>query len=251
MIDFNFPCSNELVEDFRSRGFVKVQGAIANRLVEQIRSDLEGFLEGAAHRMTGREINLTSDGQINSVHNLEKFEWSQLLLEHKSLRTFAAHLLGSEVEDFGAELFAKPSGTGIPVPDHQDDYYWCISDGQALTMWFALSPSDEKSGAVYYFPGSHLGGLKEHAPSGVPGSSQRIKDWAGTSHLEPEVVVLEPGDCVVHHARTVHGSGANESGRPRIGLTIRFKSVQSSVDADRQAKYLSDLKLQLEARTQA
>ena len=251
MEDVNFPCSEELVNEFRSRGFVLVREAMTGRVVDQIRSDLERFLEGAARQMAGREINLTSDGQINSIHNLEKFEWSRLLLEHKSLRTFAAHLLGSEVEDFGAELFAKPSGTGIPVPDHQDDFYWCISNGQALTMWFALSPSDEASGAVHYFPGSHLAGLKEHAPSGVPGSSQKISDWAGISHLKPEVVVLNPGDCVVHHARTVHGSGTNESGHPRIGLTIRFKSMQSLVDEERQERYLSDLKRQIEARMQA
>lgn len=238
------------IDDFRINGFVAVRGALSQVLTDKVREDLMLLLEEAPERFSGREINKTSDGQVNSLHNLDSFRWSRFLLEHSAARDFASVLLADEAEPFGSELFAKPSGTGVAVPDHQDDYYWCISDGNALTMWFALARSDENSGAVYYFPGSHRIGLRDHQPSGVPGSSQRIADWSGVGREKRVLVALEPGDCVVHHARTIHGSGLNTSGYHRLGLTVRFKGAHSSIDIDRRERYLDELKIQLEARGQ-
>lgn len=249
-LDLNLPCLDKVALEFLARGFVVVRKVLSQGLVSEIRDDLMVLLEGAPEQFSGREINYASDGRVNSLHNLDGFRWSRTLLEHRKVRQFASHLLSDEVEEFGSELFAKPSGSGIPVPDHQDDHYWCISDGQAMTMWFALSRSDENSGAVHYYPGSHLLGPIDHAPSGVPGSSQMIPNWQSQYQESRELALLDPGDCVIHHARTVHGSGPNHSGHHRLGLTVRFKSATSSVDTIRKAKYLSELKTQLEARGQ-
>lgn len=242
--------ASELRDTYSENGFVVIRHALDSNLAGRIRNDVERLLEDAPELFSGREINRTRDGLVNSLHNLNSFEWSGFLLDHPLVRAFASVLLGDEAEPFGSELFAKPSGTGVPVPDHQDDYYWCISDGNALTMWFALARSDVTSGAVYYFPGSHRVGLRSHSPSGVPGSSQRIADWSGIDQKKHELVVLEPGDCVIHHARTVHGSGTNRSGHHRLGLTVRFKGARSYIDVGRREQYLAELKSQLEARGQ-
>lgn len=239
-----------LLDEFRIKGFVAVRGVLDLGTVGEIRRDLMQLLETAPELFSGREINRTVDGLVNSLHNLSSFSWSRFLLDHDLVRKFAAALLNDEPDDFGSELFAKPSGTGVPVPEHQDDFYWCIDDGNALTMWFALARSDDQSGAVFYYPGSHRLGLRQHQPSGVPGSSQRIVDWSGIDRTQKELVVLEPGDCVIHHARTVHGSGPNSAGYHRLGLTVRFKGARSPIDSDRREKYLADLKVQLEARGQ-
>jgi len=246
----NFVEKDQQELEFRAKGFVIARNVLSERVVVAIRDDLMALLEDAPERFAGRDINYAIDGQVNSLHNLDTFGWSRLLLGHREVRQFASQLLSSEVEEFGSELFAKPSGTGIPVPDHQDDHYWCISDGQALTMWFALSRSDEVSGAVYYYPGSHRLGPIDHVPSGVPGSSQMIPNWQSRFEDDQELAPLDPGDCVIHHARTVHGSGPNHSDHHRLGLTVRFKSANSSVDSIRKAKYLAELKTQLEARGQ-
>lgn len=246
----SLPLDDSVRREFESKGFARVRRALDSETVNTISDDLMKLLGQAPNRFRGREINLTSDGLVNSLHNLDSFTWSNALLANTAVRTFASYLLNDDVEPFGSELFAKPSGTGVLVPDHQDDYYWCVSDGNALTIWFALATSDQRSGAVYYFPGSHRIGLRSHSPSGVPGSSQRIADWSGIDREQQELVVLEPGDCVIHHARTVHGSGANESGHHRLGLTVRFKGASSSIDIERQKRYLAELNAQLEARRQ-
>jgi len=249
-VSVNLVSDRSVIDQFRRDGFAAVRGVLDRASVDLVRADLMRLLEEAPEIFKGREINVTSDGLVNSLHNLGGFRWSRYLLDHPTIRDFVGQLLGDEPEDFGSELFAKPSGTGVPVPDHQDDYYWCISDGNALTMWFALARSDEVSGAVYYFRGSHRLGLRDHSPSGVPGSSQRISDWSGVDLNSRELVVLEPGDCVVHHARTIHGSGPNNSGHHRLGLTVRFKSRTSSIDGARKEKYLAELTTQLESRGQ-
>ena len=35
-------------------------------------------------------------------------------------------------------------------------------------------------------------------------------------------VVLQPGECSLHHVRLIHGSGPNRSGDRRIGLAVRY-----------------------------
>jgi len=235
---------------FQENGYLVVRQVLDQPTVEEIKRDIHRLLQDAPQNFRGREINTTSDGQVNSIHDLSQFMWSRRLLENPLVRRAASTLLNDEAEDFGSELFAKPSGTGVPVPDHQDDYYWCISDSNALTFWFAIARSDQESGAVYYYPGSHRCGLKRHVPSGVPGSSQRIAEWSGIDQSVREIPILEPGDCVIHHALTVHGSGPNTSGNHRLGLTVRFKGATSTIDRNRKDRYLTELKLQLESRGQ-
>ena len=58
-------------------------------------------------------------------------------------------MLDDDEEDFGAELFAKPAFKGLPSPIHQDNYYWCIDDANALTMWIAMDDSGEKNGGYF------------------------------------------------------------------------------------------------------
>ena len=56
------------------------------------------------------------------------------------------------------------------------------------------------------------------------GSEMCIRDR--TIHDVDEIqavdVVLEPGEFSIHHEAVVHGSNANNSSRPRIGISIHY-----------------------------
>ena len=60
-----------------------------------------------------------------------------------------------------------------------------------------------------------------------------------------ETPQLEPGDCLVHHCLTVHGSNKNKSNYSRKGFTFQFKDFNSKLDLKPKKKYEQSLYQQL------
>lgn len=96
-------------------------------------------------------------------------------------------------------------------------------------MWICVDPANEDSGALAYVRGSHRWG-REFAPNmffahvGIPGSSGESLEELEQNPERYDLIRfdVEPGDIVVHHFRTVHGSGGNRSAHPRRALSLRY-----------------------------
>ena len=127
---------------------------------------------------------------------------------------------------------------GGVAPFHHDLPYWPIQGTQVCSLWLALDPVTLESGAVEYVRGSHRWGRRFRAQSFT--GDARFFDRA----LEPMPDIeaeraqhemlswpLEPGDCVVHHALTVHGSPGNRSASTRRrGLATRWTGTDATWD---------------------
>jgi len=136
----------------------------------------------------------------------------------------------------------------MPSPAHQDNFYWCVNESKALTVWIALENSGKKNGGIFYYEGSHKLGILEHKPSFAPGSSQTVKYIDGMKFFKKTIPELKAGDCIIHHSCAVHGSGPNKSKYSRTGVTVRYKSALSKIDLDRKKSYLKSLNKQLDLR---
>ena len=117
-------------------------------------------------------------------------------------------------------VFTKPCGRSRPTVWHQDLPYWPFSGTQFCSVWLSLDDVTDASGAVRYLAGSHCWG-KEYRPV----SELDPAAWSDGDYDEPpdfddaefasceRRYELHPGDCVVHHALTVHSSLANRDPR--------------------------------------
>jgi phytanoyl-CoA hydroxylase len=239
----------KIKNEYENNGFTVKPQLISAEEIREITNDLDDYLKTAHAEFQGREINYASKGVLNSIHNMNNWHWVKELQARSNLRQLAEAFLEDEPEDFGAELFAKPAKVGLKSPMHQDNFYWCIDDANALTIWIALDDADKENGGIFYFEGSnHLGNL-EHTPSFAPGSSQTLKYPEGMNYFEKKYPTLKAGDCLVHNTLVVHGSNANVSDRNRRGLTIRYKSASSKIDAEAKKKYETALNLQVANRS--
>ena len=63
-----------------------------------------------------------------------------------------------------------------------------------------------------------------------------------------QTTILNPGDCLVHHCLTVHGSNKNRSNFSRKGFTFQFKNFNSKYDETRKKKYENSLIKQLKLK---
>ena len=191
--------------------------------------------------LTGRSINYTA-GAVNSIHGLHGPFFDTLLAQ---MAGRAGALLGEDAVPRAAELFAKPAHRGLASPWHQDNAYWCLEPAIGLTIWIALDEAGPHNGGLAYFVGSHRCGNMPHRPSGAPGSSQTI---TMIPLLDEICISIKPGDALIHHCLTVHGSAANGSGFPRRGVTLQYEGVSARVNLDKLAAYEASLHEQIIGR---
>jgi ectoine hydroxylase-related dioxygenase (phytanoyl-CoA dioxygenase family) len=73
-------------------------------------------------------------------------------------------------------------------------------------------------------PGSHKLGLLDHENIQDPNLLNRRGERLSVAVDQSQAVdiVLRPGEMSLHHANIVHGSKANGSDGPRIGVIVRF-----------------------------
>ncbi len=231
-------------------GFCILKGFFNSDEIKSLVLNINCFIKDEAKELAGRDINYC-DGEINSIHVLgEEENYFTEFSSKEKVRKAAEVFLASKPELRGSELFAKPARSGLPSPMHQDNYYWCIEGANALTMWVALDCCSEENGGLTYYRGSHKVGLVKHEDSNAPGSSQRIEEKFIRSLGEKNKVtpVLEPGDVLVHHSLTFHGSSANKSENSRRGFTMQFKDVAAKYDSSMLKHYESCLMKQVEDR---
>jgi len=117
---------------------------------------------------------------------------------------FVAPFINDTPEIRGSELFLKPPFEGLPRPNHQVDFYWCIEDANAFTCWTAID-CDAGNGGVYYYSGSHKLCLLTHVDSFAPGSSQKVENEFDLTRHEKVPPTFKAGDMVIHHVLTLHG----------------------------------------------
>ena len=218
--------------------------------IENTVSKLADKYESNPSEYSSRACCFTPSGKVNSMHQLEVMPFFREVSETTKLIDLASNILGSDAEPFGVEYYAKPAFVGRPAPPHQDNFYWKFNNGNAITVWLALSISKPSNGSLYFYHGSHLLGDIDHSPSNVPGTSQEIN-----AHVMSDLnlgsasqITLQRGDCLAHHSRAIHGSTANESPDPRRGLAIRYKSKSEKVNYTKRDEYVKQLQDQLTSR---
>ena len=150
---------------------------------------------------------------------------------HGAGAEIAGQLLQSrEVRFFGDQTFVKEPGTRERTAIHQDATYFEIDGNDCCVLWVPVDPVTVDNGAMVYVRGSHRDG-KLYKPNvfvsqtSLPGAEgETLPDIDG--HPDDYDLVhfnVEPGDVIVHHFRTLHGSGGNLSRyQPRRAASIRY-----------------------------
>lgn len=148
----------------------------------------------------------------------------------------ASQLLGDvPVRFWHDQIFWKPPKQGGVVAWHQDYSYWTRTKPIAhLTCWCGLDDATKENGCLQYIPGSHQWGLLPKPV--IAGELEGIKDFLNDEQTkqfaQPVSAVLKAGEAVFHHSLTLHGSGANTSGRPRRAFVLNVFADGVKSDAD-------------------
>ncbi len=196
-----------------------------------------GGSDGAAGAGPGAE---GSDGEANGgprrhvefLFNLWRVEprIREFIFDSRLAR-WAAQLIGAgAVRILEDNALWKEPRSGGALKWHQDWPYWPLAQPNAVTAWIALDDTDAANGAMSVAVGSHLTGERLPVVFGTgtpyhrdrrPATVRLIEDPAELG-LEIAVLELEAGEASFHSSLVWHGSGPNDSDRPRRAIVIRY-----------------------------
>lgn len=148
-----------------------------------------------------------------------------------ALGSTTAHLLESERSNFWEDTtFTKSPQTGQRTPFHQDLGYFQIAGTKCCIVWIPLDPVSKANGTMEYVRGSHLWD-KIYAPNPFITQSpeplsphERLPDIEASPE-DYDIISFDarPGDVIIHHVLTVHGSGGNTSlDQNRRAVSFRY-----------------------------
>jgi len=181
--------------------------------VAECRGRLEAYERGAGGPIKG---NLRQKPHL-------LFPWINQLIRHPRILDAVESILGPDLMVWGTSFFIKEPHDPGYVSWHQDSTYWGLSAPDVTTVWLALSPANELSGAMKFMPGTqhtqvgHRDTFHEH---NLLSRGQELE--VAVDESKAVLAVLEPGQASLHHVMLFHGSAPNRSDDRRIGLAIRY-----------------------------
>ena len=231
--------SDLFIKNFYDKGFVVAKKVFSKKEIQSIFSQINSIKKKSI-KVKNPNMHFTSDNKLNTIHDINKYVKSGPMInlsKSKKMLNIVENILGEKAKVRNIEFFLKPKKTGMRAPLHQDNYYWNIKNKKALNAWIACSKANFKNGGVYYYSGTHKGGLKKHILSKEPGSSQKIPQKYVNKKIKKTYPNLEPGDCIFHHCEIIHGSKRNNSNLDRIGLVISYKGNSAVIDRKKLKSY--------------
>ncbi len=148
----------------------------------------------------------------------------------EKLAGMSAQLLEAPcVRFYDDQMFIKEAGAVDRAAFHQDLPYFHLDGDCGCVFWIPLNSVRAGGGRVGYIPGSHRWHkmfkanvfISELPFPGAEGEDMP-KIEANPDAYGVEYVEAEPGDVLVHHFLTVHGSEGNRSNTLRAAFSLRY-----------------------------
>ena len=157
------------------------------------------------------------------------FEW----LGADEVLDFVERLIGPNIALWASHFLCKLPKQGLAVPWHEDSAYWnvSLSKYQVVTVWLAIDDSQPENGCMRVIPGTHHHGFSEYEE--VDHSQHVFATRIRPDQLDESKAVdlaIRAGECHVHHAKLMHSSSPNTSGRRRCGYTMRYMPTDVKFD---------------------
>jgi ectoine hydroxylase-related dioxygenase (phytanoyl-CoA dioxygenase family) len=222
--------TEEEIAAYRRDGLVVPELRISDSLLDRMRESLERLLRDNPHvspdaMYCPHRPYSAEQGLRGSAAWIEYARSPELL-------DVVEDLIGPDIILWGSTLFGKPADIGKEVPWHQDGEYWPIDPLATCTVWVALDDSTPDNGCLRYVVGSHR---EKRMRSHIITDRQELAfnqmlDPAELEGVDVALVPLAAGQLSCHDVFTVHGSGANRTGKRRAGFALRYMPSTSRFD---------------------
>ncbi len=214
--------SDVLRQRMHEDGYVFVRGVIDPELIRRVRADVLDVLRKAQWIAADGTLQPLVKGQedprywtgFGGVQSLESFH--QLAFDSQISAIMTA-LIGSDMFPWPgkAPYMIWPERLGGPggrhAGPHQEGVRW---SRDVLSTWISIGWTPIEKGPLAVLPGSHRLG---YLPGYGYGQFEFGPDWVTSP--------FEPGDIIVFHNFTLHGSLPNQTDSLRLSCAFKWQSA--------------------------
>ncbi len=222
------PLSEAEVDRYHEDGYVIPEYRLPEETLQDIRADYD--------RLLARHPEFRDYCPMLLRYDLSFLNYAR----DPNILDMVAQVIGPDIILWNSSFFAKPAVNGKKTPWHQDGEYWPLRPLATCTVWLAIDEATVENGCLKFMPGSHKRKeLRPHRTNKDPNFT--LHQELLESEYDDEKAVpleLEAGQMSLHDVYLLHGSEANDSGKPRRGMTMRFMPGTSVFDREK-AKQLS------------
>lgn len=225
--------TQEQIERYRTDGYLLIEKAIDDSLLEEVRSEVERICVRARTMRENDELVELAEGHSHTTPKLQRIKTPHKLpffrrwLERSGLLPIAAGLIGPNMRLHSSKINMKAAADGAAVYWHQDWAFYPHTNEDILAIGIALDDVGDDNAPLMMFPGTHKGPVYDH--HGSAGYFIGGVDLAANGLSVDDAVMLcgPAGSVSFHHVRTLHGSGVNSSGRDRRLLLFELTAADA------------------------
>lgn len=227
MTTYSQTITDEQIASYHESGYVESLHVLSGEEVRKYRAALDETCEALGAHPT----------RLDGTHLF--FRWAWELCTHRRLLDHLERLLGPNFVLKSTRVFYKYANSDSYVDWHQDGIMERITLAHSPAIWLALTETTADNGCLRVVPRSHrfLDLIPHTTHSEPPGRRPGwSRGWAVGSELSgrftnippdldpPKDIEMRPGEMSIHHPCVLHGSNANRSDGPRIGLSASYLS---------------------------
>jgi ectoine hydroxylase-related dioxygenase (phytanoyl-CoA dioxygenase family) len=221
-IDTPLSLSTDIIERYRTDGFVRLSGVLDPAEVEHYGTEITRLTLELNTQDKPLEERNTYDRAFLQVMNLwRSSDTVKRFVFGKRLASIAANLMGvAGVRLYHDQsLYKEPSGGFTPA--HADQYYWPMASDRTITVWIPLQPVPPEMGPLAFYKGSQNAAFGRDLPISDE-SEAKI-----TAAMEAQGFIIDEqpfalGDVSFHAGWTFHRAGANRTASPRSVMTMIY-----------------------------
>ncbi len=271
--DLLHPITEDQILRYEDDGVVCIRGQFDQGWVDRMLVAGLGHMESPSGPTRAVLDDEDDPGRFVTGTHMSRYnaEFMDIAVTSPAAQIAAKLMRLDEVRFFYDQLFIKDPGTLAPTAWHNDLAYWPFNGSHVGSVWIACGRVTMETSGLIYVAGSHAWDKMYKPIPATPRDGFILEEAQGYEdcpmfHKEfanPDYKFLswdmEPGDCLVHHPLTIHGSGKNASNtQRRVALSLRYfggdttwygPRTQFTVPGTEARKYFSPRSAQRSERT--
>lgn len=228
------PLTPAQVEQYYSDGYLVVPGVFDGEMLAELRSVTEQITASAKGLTKHTDILDLEDSHTPDSPRVRRIKRPHLahsfyneLARHESITSTLELLIGPNIRLRPAgKVNMKAADYGSPVEWHQDWAFYPHTNQDVLAVGVLLDDMDHDNGPLMFLPRSHTGPIFDHHSNGS--FCGAIDVYSSNLDVSGAIKVhAKAGSITIHHARLIHGSELNTSGRQRRVLLYEYAAADA------------------------
>ena len=214
------------IEHYERDGYLVVEDVLTDEQVAALRQGADDWVESSRQVEVNGDVFDLEPGHSRERPHVRRIknpaainEAYDSVMRGAAVLDIVTQLLGPDIRYQSTKLNMKSAGVGSPVEWHQDWAFYPHTNDDVLAVGVVIDDMSLDNGCLLVMPGSHRA-LCWTTTSTGSSSARSPRNWSTRRACVP--LEAPAGSITVHHARTLHGSAPNTSGRPRRLFLVEY-----------------------------